>query len=240
MEVRSVWKGSYFPKQLISIFDGIQNTISDPWGKPVFILFKSNSLWSKIFGLGIHHNRFKQSISIIRISTQVRIEGPKGVIPDVEFHVSGHSLKPVSCVKLLGVKIDERLTFDDHISALCAKASHQIRALRRIVKYLTMDNRMSIYNAFIASNFNYCNTVWHFCSNRSLYKLEKVHKQALRVVLNDYSSSYRNLLDKVSKPTLYVSRLKAIAIEAYKCKANENPDYINVMLNPLIKPYNLR
>ena len=75
MEVRSVWKGSYFPKQLISIFDGIQNTISDPWGKPVFILFKSNSLWSKIFGLGIHHNRFKQSISIIRISTQVRIEG---------------------------------------------------------------------------------------------------------------------------------------------------------------------
>ena len=99
---------------------------------------------------------------------------------------------------------------------------------------------MSIYNAFIASNFNYCSTVWHFCSNRSLYKLEKLHKQALRVVLNDYSSSYRDLLDKVSKPTLYVSRLKAIATEAYKCKANENPDYINVMLNPLIKPYTLR
>ena len=99
---------------------------------------------------------------------------------------------------------------------------------------------MSIYNAFIASNFNYCSTVWHFCSNRSLYKLEKLHKQALRVVLNDYSSSYGDLLDKVSKPTLYVSRLKAIATEAYKCKANENPDYINVMLNPLIKPYNLR
>ena len=75
MEVRSVWNGSYFPKQLISIFDGMQNTISDLWGKPVFILFKSNSLWSKIFGLGIHHNRFKQSIIIIRISTQVRIEG---------------------------------------------------------------------------------------------------------------------------------------------------------------------
>ena len=69
---------------------------------------------------------------------------PKGVIPDVEFHVSGHSLKPVSSVKLLGVKIDERLSFDNRISALCAKASHQISALRRIVKYLTMDNRMSI------------------------------------------------------------------------------------------------
>ena len=98
---------------------------------------------------------------------------------------------------------------------------------------------MSIYNAFIASNFNYCNTVWHFCSNRSIYQLETIHKRALSVVLND-SSSYRNLLDRASKPTLYVSRLKAITIEAYKCKANKNPDYINVMLNPLIKPYNLR
>ena len=101
---------------------------------------------------------------------------PNGVIPDVEFHVSGHSLKPVSCVKLLGVKIDERLTFDDHISALRAKASHQISALRRIVKYLTMDNRMSIYNAFIASNFNYCNTVWHamlqlHLSDQEFYRL---------------------------------------------------------------------
>ena len=28
--------------------------------------------------------------------------------------------------------------------------------------------------------------------------LEKVHKKGLRVVLNDYTSSYRDLLDKVS------------------------------------------
>ena len=124
---------------------------------------------------------------------------PKCVISDVEFYVSGHSLKTLSSVKPLGVKIDERLSFDDHIFALCAKASHQINALRRIVQYLTLENRMSICNAFIASNFNYCNTVWHFCSNRSLYKLEKFHKQALRMVLNDYSSSYRDLLDRAFK-----------------------------------------
>ena len=53
--------------------------------------------------------------------------------------------------------------------------------------------------------------------------LEKVNKKALRVVLNDYVSTYRDLLDKVFKPTLYVARLKAIAIEAYKCYVNENP-----------------
>ena len=59
--------------------------------------------------------------------------------------------------------------------------------------------------------------------------LEKVHKKALGVVLNEYISSYRDLLDKVSKPTLYVVRIKAIAIEAYKCYVNENPPYISAV-----------
>ena len=70
--------------------------------------------------------------------------------------------------------------------------------------------------------------------------LEKVHKKALRVVLNYYISSYRDLLDKVSKPTLYVARIKAIAIEAYKCYVNENPPYINAMFDSVDKPYKFR
>ena len=44
----------------------------------------------------------------------------------------------------------------------------------------------------------------------------------------------------MSKPTLYVSRLKSIAIEAYKCYVNEGPEYINALLDPLNKPYDLR
>ena len=107
----------------------------------------------------------------------------KGAISDVEFHVSDHSLKPVSSVKLMGVEINERPPFDDHISTLCDKASHQINALCRIVKYFAMENRMFIYNACIASNFNYCNTVWHFYSNRSLYKLGKISPKWLLVFL---------------------------------------------------------
>ena len=60
-----------------------------------------------------------------------------------------------------------------------------------------------------------------------MYKLETVHKQALRVVLTEYTSSYLVILDTVSKPTLYVSSLKYIAIEVYKCYLKENPDYMS-------------
>ena len=181
-------------------------------------------------------NHMKANIS----KFQSIILRPKGSISDVSFCISEHILKPIPCVKLLGVKIDDRLSFDDHISSICLRVSYQINGLRRIMKYMTIGNRISIYNAFLAANFTYCNTVWHFCSSRGMYMLEKVHKKALRVVLNDYISSYRDLLDKVSKQTLYVARIKAIAIEAYKCYVNENPPYINAMFDSVDKPYKLR
>ena len=82
--------------------------------------------------------------------------------------------------------------------------------------------------------------MWHFCSNRNLYKWEKTHKQALRVVLNDYTSSYSDLLNKMARHTLYIFVLKAIASESYKLCANENLVYINAMINLSIKAYNLR
>ena len=80
--------------------------------------------------------------SVIRYHTKARelarhsiILKPKGVtcISDVEFRVSGHSLKSVYSVKLLVVKRSELLSVDDHVPARCNTASNQINALRRIV-----------------------------------------------------------------------------------------------------------
>ena len=45
-------------------------------------------------------------------------------------------LKPEKSVKALGVIIDNRLTFTDHVSACCLKAARQLNALARISKYL--------------------------------------------------------------------------------------------------------
>ena len=91
--------------------------------------------------------------------------GPKDSISDVSFCISEPILKPGSCVKLLGDKPDDRLPSDGHISSICLRVSHQINGLRRTIKYMTIENRISIYSAFLAANFTYCNTVWHFCSN---------------------------------------------------------------------------
>ena len=51
-------------------------------------------------------------------------------------------------VMLLGLTIDNCLTFKDHIDTLCRNASYKLRALRRIRKYLTPDKGKVLYTLF--------------------------------------------------------------------------------------------
>ena len=82
------------------------------------------------------------------------------------------------------------LNFDKHISNICKKAARQIYVLLRLSKYLSTETKILIYKSFKRSNFNYCPLVWHFCSKTSSDDMEKLQFRALRLVYNDFSSSY--------------------------------------------------
>ena len=76
---------------------------------------------------------------------------------DIELKLDENTtLRSEKSVKALGVIIDNRLTFSDHISACCLKAARQLNALARISKYLDPKSKSIIYNSFIRSNFEYC------------------------------------------------------------------------------------
>ena len=122
-------------------------------------------------------------------------------------------------------------------SNVSRKTAQQTNALRRIVKYIPIECIFNIYQAFISSNFNYCDIVWHFCSNRSTYKIEKAHTNALRVTLNDNTSSYSDMLEVVKRPTLYISRIKNIAIETFKSVKGLNPEYMGSLFSFSTTPY---
>ena len=48
-------------------------------------------------------------------------------------------VKSSSSKKLLGVLIDNKITFNKHVSKLCKKASNKLHALARISKYVAKD-----------------------------------------------------------------------------------------------------
>ena len=143
---------------------------------------------------------------------QAMVLSPKNKDGILRFSISGADIVSSNHIKLLGVYLDQNLSFDKHISHLCKRASRQTYALARICKYLNDGTRISLYHAFIASNFKYCDIAWHFCSAGNTYKLEKMNKRALRIVLNDYNSTYMDMLSAACIPSLYEGRLKSIII----------------------------
>ena len=50
--------------------------------------------------------------------------------------IDGNKIETTNSVDLLGIHIDNKLTFDDHIFTLCNKASMQLNALGRLKLYL--------------------------------------------------------------------------------------------------------
>ena len=61
---------------------------------------------------------------------------------DIELKLDRNTtLSSEKSAKALGVTIDYRLTFDDHISAWCFKGSRQLNALARISKYLDIKSK---------------------------------------------------------------------------------------------------
>ncbi len=70
-------------------------------------------------------------------------------------------------VKLLGITIDQKLKFDNHIDNLCKNAARQINIMLRFKGIFDLKESEIIYNTFILANLNYCPMVWHFCGKAS-------------------------------------------------------------------------
>ena len=143
-------------------------------------------------------------------------------------------------IKALGVLIDSKLSFSEHTSHLCSKAARQLNALARISRFLKPDSRKIIYNCFIRSNFEYCPLAWHFCGVTNNKKIEKIHERALRILYNDTSSSYDDLIDNGNTTTMLASRLRGIVVHVFKCINDLNPACLNDMYEIKEIPYGMR
>ena len=58
-------------------------------------------------------------------------------------------------MELLGLTIDHKLKFHAHIDLLCKTARFELHALRRIRKFLTLEQAKSLANSFVNTQFGY-------------------------------------------------------------------------------------
>ena len=124
--------------------------------------------------------------------------------------------------------MNNRLGFDTHVANICSRVSKKLHALARISQYMSIHKRRMTMKAFIASEFGYCPLVWMFHSRKLNSRVNKLHERALRIVYQDYASSFTELLEKDNSTTIHNRNIQLLATELYKVK------YTVIGLSPLL------
>ena len=155
-------------------------------------------------------------------------------------NINGDIIKNSESEKLLGVTIDYKLNFEEHLSKVCDKASQKLNALARISSYMNINQRKRIMRAFISSQFGYCPLVWFFCSRKINNRMNRIQERALRIVYKDYVSTFAQLFEKDSSVSFHIRNLQVLATEIFKARNNLSPPIVQNIFRTTEPVYSLR
>ena len=78
-----------------------------------------------------------------------------------------------TCDKILGIHVDNNLTWNNHFNFLSKKLSSYMWLLSKIRIYLSVEHRVLFYNAYIRPHIDYCSLIWSNTSNANINKITK-------------------------------------------------------------------
>ena len=124
---------------------------------------------------GLHNTRKKQypwcvwnwnCWALFGLKIEVGGHGPLPLVATSLLKVSNIEIESKNSVKLLGIEIDNKLPFDKHIVTLCKKVANHLHAICRLQNQIRKEEKETVINSFLYSNFNYLPLVCHFCSKK--------------------------------------------------------------------------
>ena len=81
--------------------------------------------------------------------------------------------------------------------------------------------------AFIASEFGYCLLLWMFHSRKCNSRVNKLYERALRIVCQDYTCSFTELLEKDNSTTIHNGNIQLLVAELFKVKNGLSLPFMN-------------
>ena len=146
-------------------------------------------------------------------------------------NVGNSLLEECAEVKLLGIKLDNKLSFAAHTRVLRSRANAKLQALQRIAKYLSLDKRKVLANSFISSALGYCPLIWSFSSRTSMQKCERINEKANALVADEFQTP---------NCTLHRKHCESLLKEVFKTRRGLNPSYMQEVFRERECEYKLR
>lgn len=145
--------------------------------------------------------------------------------------IEGVNIEIVNSFKYLGIIVDDKLSFGEHIEYICKKVSKKLGVLSRCSHFLSKWARETIYNCIILPHFHFASTILYLARKGDIDRLQLLQNRAMRIIL------------KCSRYTAIGSMLKALKwikiqdfckmkslIFIHKIKCGVMPNYFNQLM----------
>ena len=142
--------------------------------------------------------------------------------------------------KLLGVMINDRLTWDDNTKYLVQRANSRLRLLHKLVSFsVPIDDLINIYVLYVRSILEQSCQVWHSSLTlENANDLERIQKNALKIILQDEYENYSNALSLSGLKSLIERRKELCLRFAKACLKNQQTNSM-FPLNPISNSYDI-
>ena len=137
------------------------------------------SNWMKINKLSINYNKTEY----IMITTKRRRA-------KFNLKINNNIINQNTCVKYLGIMIDDSLKWESQIHKMCSKLASGCWALYHLQKYVDCNTLLMVYYSMIHSHLSYCISSWGSASKTTLNPLDILQKRAVRIITHSKSKAH--------------------------------------------------
>ena len=145
----------------------------------------------------------------------------------IEVYLYQELVQLVKKQNLLGVIIDDTLSWDDQVEMVCLNITRRIPLLKLLSKYVDKTSMNQYYNSYILPIIDYGCMIWGRCSSASTLRLVKLQKRAARIILNaDFMTPSRLMFSELKWLTFPKRVDYHTCTMVYKALNNLAPNYI--------------
>jgi hypothetical protein len=169
-------------------------------------------------------------------------------VENVVITINGNTLNKLSCVKYLGVLIDDQLNWKYHVNLVVKQCCQRIGLFKKVLPFFTNNVALLYYNAFIRSGFSYCLMFWFnndrsgrfklidkinhlvalLAKRRSLSVLDFINKFGVRDVMAVYKLQCLSFMYNISHSLFHVPFFPLICNNAVHCHNTRNSTNLHV------------
>ena len=146
-------------------------------------------------------------------------------------NINGSLLRKVHSCNFLGIKIDDKLRFNEHISTVCSKMSKAVGVMFRLSVIVPPYILKTLYHSILYPHLIYGIIVWGNCGIVNINRVNRIHRRAVRLIeVSNYTpEAHPCSLLSVKSIINYFTALKF-----HKCIYAINHSYFSNKINNLL------